>query len=170
MKHYNYQYLENQKVSIPMHGTKLTILSSRMLFQMKKLCIEILIKKMKPLVMKDKGRWGWMSRKIFDKRFFFGIFGPSGLQYNEQNQQFLISILLYKFYVSDCVHDGGNRTLSGWRLKVQKLSELKKVALLRNFPQPRQWCNEHKLTILPSKSFLKLECFRCRPWSNRYRL
>ena len=90
---------------------------------------------------------------------FFGSFGLSGLWYNEQNQLFFTSKLLYKCYVLDWVLDGGIQTCSSWEIQLWKLSEFKKVALLGNFELSRHWCKEHKSTILLSKILLQPEIF-----------
>ena len=136
------------------------------IYTTKKHFIETLIRKMKLAVMGDKGGWNWMSRKIID-RTFFGNFGLSGPLCNEQNQRFFTSILLYKCYVLDLLHDGGIRTCSGWGIRVCKMSEIKKVAHLGNFGLSRHGHKEHKSTILLLKKSLKLECFRYPAWSKR---
>ena len=82
--------------------------------------------------------YGWqkslrLNVEKFINKMFFGNFGLSGLWYNEQNQRFFTSILLYKCYVLDWVHDGGIRTCSSWAIQVWKLTELKKSNSSWNF-------------------------------------
>ena len=59
-------------------------------------------------------------------RCFFGKFGLSRMWCNKQYYQFFTSMLHYKCYFWNWVHDGGTRTCSRWGSQIWKCNEVKK--------------------------------------------
>ena len=120
---------------------------------------------MKPVVLSDKERWDWMSRKINNRRFLrkFWTISTLMLWCYEENQRFFSSTFLYKCYFLNWVQDGGIRTCIAWGIQVWKRSEKKNVAFLENVGLSRHWGQKHKSTILKSKSSLRLNFFDAEP-------
>ena len=117
-------FLEYRKVSIPMPGTKSTIVPTRLFLQPKKdldynyNIIETLIDEIKPVVkVTIEDEFSLNVKKIF-KTIFFGNSGQTGILCNEPNQRFFTSILFYYWYVLGWVLDGGTRTCCGWGIQV----------------------------------------------------
>ena len=88
----------------------------------------------------------------------------------QTKQWFFTSMLFYRCYVSDWVHDWGSWTCSSWGIHFWKLSEVETAALLANFGLSIHWCKELKSTILASRTPLHLKRFRCPPWLKRWSL
>ena len=130
-------------------------------FKLKKL-IETLIEEMKPVIVGDEARWVWMSRKVTGKTFFEKI--RTNRTPVERTNSMTCHLPLYHFYVLNRVLDGEIGTCTGWGKQVSKLSKIKKLAHPGKFGLSRHWCQEHKLTNVPSKNFLPIKSFDGYPY------
>ena len=81
---------------------------------------------------------------------FFRFFGLSGFYCNIEKQQFLSTIVLFRCFVQNWVHRGGNPTFSCWKTQVWKMDKMKKVNVSGNYELSKRKIKEHKWTILPS--------------------
>ena len=128
-----------------------------------KVFLETFIEEIKPIVKGDKGWWVWISRKIFDKRFFFEILDyPVSAATNKINvfspQNYFRSVMFYTEFLMEEFE-----LVVAEEYKFEIWAKWRKVTLCAIFGLSRLWCREHKSTILASEIFSQLESLRCWP-------